>query len=37
MVNEFAAVLSEREIRSFFGLEHGERPSLPVDVQHESP
>lgn len=34
MVREFAAVLSQREIRSFFDLEPGERPSLPLDPRH---
>lgn len=31
MIDEFAAVLNQQELRSFSELESGERPSLPVD------
>jgi hypothetical protein len=31
-VNEYAKVLSESELRSFFDLHIDERPTLPVDV-----
>lgn len=30
LVDEFARVLSEQELKSFFALEPGEKPSLPI-------
>lgn len=35
MVDAFAEVLDEEELRNFFGLEKGERPSLPLPLQNE--
>ena len=32
MVDEYAKVLSEDEVRSFFGLKEGERPALPINT-----
>jgi hypothetical protein len=32
MVDEYAKVLSEAELQSFFGLRKGERPVLPIDT-----
>ncbi len=32
MVDEYAKVLNEDELESFFGLQKGERPVLPVDI-----
>jgi hypothetical protein len=34
VVDEYAKVLTEAELRSFFGLRKGERPALPVDMSH---
>ena len=31
MVDAYSEVLDERELRCFFGLDEGERPSLPID------
>ena len=32
MVDEYAKVLSQDELNSFFGLREGERPTLPIDM-----
>lgn len=32
MVDEYAKVLDEAELESFFGLRKGERPKLPIDL-----
>lgn len=32
MVDEYSSVLNERELRSFFELEPGEKASLPIDM-----
>lgn len=32
MVDEYAKVLTKGELKSFFGLAEGERPTLPIDT-----
>lgn len=32
MVDEYGKVLNGAELESFFGLKHGERPELPIDI-----
>ena len=32
LVDEYAGVLTQAEIKSFFGLEEGQRPALPIDM-----
>lgn len=32
MVDEYAKVLSARELECFFGLHEGQRPTLPIDM-----
>lgn len=32
MVDEYAKVLTKDELKSFFGLQEGERPTLPIDT-----
>ena len=32
MVDEYATVLTKDELKSFFGLREGERPTLPIDM-----
>ena len=32
LVDEYAEVLTQAELKSFFGLEEGQRPALPIDM-----
>jgi hypothetical protein len=32
LVDEYAGVLTQAELKSFFGLEEGQRPALPIDM-----
>ena len=32
LVNEYANVLTTSELKSFFGLDKGQRPELPIDI-----
>jgi hypothetical protein len=32
LVDEYAKVLTKAELNSFFGLEDGQRPALPIDL-----
>ena len=32
LVDEYAEVLTKAEIKSFFSLEEGQRPALPIDI-----
>ena len=34
MVDEYAKVLTKPELKSFFALQEGERPTLPIDMDH---
>lgn len=33
LVDEYAEVLTQTELKSFFGLEEGQRPGLPIDLE----
>jgi hypothetical protein len=33
LVDEYAKVLTKTEIKDFFGLEEGQRPALPIDIE----
>lgn len=33
MIDEYAKVLNEAELESFFGLQKGERPVLPIEME----
>jgi hypothetical protein len=38
LVDEYAKVLTRSELKSFFGLDEGQRPTLPIDMdQLKSP
>jgi|MudIll2142460700_1097286.scaffolds.fasta_scaffold118564_2 hypothetical protein len=32
LVDEYAKVLTQTELNKFFGLEEGQRPALPIDI-----
>jgi len=32
LVDEYAKVLTQTELRTFFGLEEGQQPALPIDI-----
>lgn len=32
LVDEYAGVLTQAELKRFFGLEEGQRPALPIDM-----
>ena len=32
LVDEYAGVLTQAELKSFFGIEEGRRPALPIDM-----
>lgn len=32
LVDEYAGALTQAELKSFFGLEEGQRPALPIDM-----
>jgi len=32
LVDEYAKVLTKSELKSFFGVDEGQRPALPIDI-----